>query len=1103
MKTYSEYFEIDPQYFPCVNQHTIKAGLDWKKYYPHETFVELLQILEKILARKIKKSVWIEGAYGTGKSHAAFALKKILECNELELQEYFDKYADSQKLLNNDLKNKLIGHKKEEIVVAYKYASSEISCDNHLILAVQKTISKTLREKNITYKGEYTLQEKIIEWLEAPEHKDLINSYLTKNEYKVLFDSMTTDAIVNKLKSQNENQVLLDKIFKLADDKGITAFKMDMDALIEWLIDIIDKNNLKALVLIWDEFSDYFKNNRNNSFSGFQKLIELSNFKSFYFTIVTHQSGNYFHEQSNDGKLILDRFEIREIKMPENIAFDLIASALEKKESEKNEWEQISSDLNARLHDSKNEVEKLAKIEKDKTSKIMPLHPMAALLLKHISSAYASNQRSMFDFIKNNNSDESFQWFIKKFGPSSNDPLLTIDKLWKFFYEERKNNLTDDIRSILDTFSRIENDLSDEEKRVLKTILMMQAIHRKNQAELFETTEKNINLAFDGTELENKAVSIANKLSKDTVISKLPMPNGKEVFVAMVTASNSEEINKRKEELKRILKTNNLIEKGNLLNALALTPMLKLRFEFIPIHIENFKIKINETKNRYSEHWKIPVMVSFSKDELECIELKKKIMENTESYDYKNIIFINANTFMKPEIMEKYLDNLTYSEFHNGKDNGLSREFERKAMEVLNNFQNDIANGEWFVCSFEKQNGEIINSQGVKNFLLTFAIEKYPYSFDSASASEAMLNSNNLRVAAECGILENTKSIMAKAEEKLKGILQNAWKNENYWQKGRESSISMVKISLEEQIQNAFKNDGRVSISMIYRKCLYDFGYIPCNISAFLLGFLLKEYIVGNYKYSDGNISEPLNVEKLKEIIGEAINEENNPSNRYKEKFIVCITEEEKECFGMFSKVFDIPEKNINSTESAANLVRNKLKELSFPIWTLEEICPEKSQFIEKIRDFVNPQKEENSAKIAMEIGNMIKKEPEIIESLTKLVTNENTQIGMRKILEKPENENLQQTAKEINKDVLSDSNKIFKETTESNWLWDKETGKEQIRKLEEKYKKEREDILNSKEKDKAMEKIETMDNVSLKKCLKNIIKKYPHITKEIIEEIL
>ena len=142
---------------------------------------------------------------------------------------------------------------------------------------------------------------------------------------------------------------------------------------------------------------------------------------------------------------------------------------------------------------------------------ILPIHPMAALMLKYISVEFASNQRSMFNFIKNDSGDEmhAFQWFIKTRSPENGD-ILTIDYLWDFFYisgtDENsnvtgRNNLSRIIANILDTYKINEDRLDTEaEKRVLKTVLMMQAISRKQQhsLELLRPTEANIKLAFEG-----------------------------------------------------------------------------------------------------------------------------------------------------------------------------------------------------------------------------------------------------------------------------------------------------------------------------------------------------------------------------------------------------------------------------------------------------------------------------------------------------------------------------------------------------------------------------------------------------------------------------
>ena len=76
---YSEYFDVNESYFPCIDESAIKAGASWEATYPHETFISLLNDVEKMHAGSTKRSVWIHGAYGTGKSQCAFALKRILE----------------------------------------------------------------------------------------------------------------------------------------------------------------------------------------------------------------------------------------------------------------------------------------------------------------------------------------------------------------------------------------------------------------------------------------------------------------------------------------------------------------------------------------------------------------------------------------------------------------------------------------------------------------------------------------------------------------------------------------------------------------------------------------------------------------------------------------------------------------------------------------------------------------------------------------------------------------------------------------------------------------------------------------------------------------
>ena len=380
-------------------------------------------------------------------------------------------------------------------------------------------------------------------------------------------------------------------IFSLADDRGITALSKSMDDLIAWLTDVIDQNGLKAIVLVWDEFSAYFKKNRT-SLDEFQKLAELSNLKPFYLMIVTHMSGSIFSETDQTGKIVRDRFIRKEIMLPDSIAFELINHALKVKDEQKEIWDELADDLNSRMPISRKSVREVvwgknANIGDDVLKGMLPIHPLAALLLKNISSAFASNQRSMFNFIKNTDTEnlKAFQWFIDNHSPNNAD-TLTIDYLWNFFYEKGtdeygtgvgRSNLDSIIRAILDTFPKNESGLLTEEKRVLKTVLMMQAISQKlgEGVELFLPTEQNINLAFEGDDkLEyGKAANIVkNTLVKRGILYPKPMGNGKPPqYAAAAVSGDQAQIDEIKKRLVRETKTMKLISDGDLLSTLTFT----------------------------------------------------------------------------------------------------------------------------------------------------------------------------------------------------------------------------------------------------------------------------------------------------------------------------------------------------------------------------------------------------------------------------------------------------------------------------------------------------------------------------------------------------
>jgi len=1053
---YREYFDIDEEYFPQINDSTIAAASPdfWTRTYPHYTFIEMLNSMERVLARQEKRSLWIEGAYGTGKSQCAYTLKKILEVPEDELRAYWERYEPLKK--KTDLLEKLIGHKQKGIVTAYRYASGMIDSPRDLFLAVQETLKASLVSANL-YAGENTLKESVIAWIEEPSHKMFFDALLKKSEWAALFSQSSADEVLNALRKGGEVKALMDNIFRLADKEGITALTIDSNRLIAWLIDIIDRNNVKV-VFIWDEFSDYFRNNRE-SLSEFQKLAELVNLKPFYFIVVTHESGQLFTTADTTWTKVRDRFIPVHIALPDNIAFELIGHAFNVKSAAKPQWDILADDLNDRVKNSRSKVMGVAKIDNPQVMKdIMPLHPMAALLLKNIASAFKSNQRSMFDFIKSSNTDDvkAFQWFIENTGPFDDHPLLTVDMLWNFFYEKGRDNLTSDIRLILDTFPQQQN-LRDDEQTVLKAILIMQAIDQRlgGTIDLFKATEQNLSYVFEGiSDLEGtRSASLAKGLKDKGILVSNPIGGGRYVYAAAVLAGDQAKIDSYKKDIRQSSTTSKLVIDGGLSTVLSLPPALRLRFEsepgtgkITPVTAADFTRTINILRDK-DTGWNFHAVIAFARDEAEAATFRKTLKTAVADKQYENIVFIDAlSTPLGSEAFEQYVDFSAMAMYYQGSNNASSRDNSDKAKRVLDqDWKNRIYNGQFVVYTYANPEGEKLgNGQGVASVLQTIVTTKFPYVFDfTRGLTESQLKiTPGMKQSAKAGITQTTSGVVVGIE---KHVLPTVWKSDNYWENPTTSSlpISKIKVKVEKFIKSAFDRDGQISIGEIYDFLEKTYGFAPCNLSAFIAGFLLKEYGSEPYRYSDSSGGhEQMTQDKLAEMLGNYIGKSPKPT------FIVKMTADEMAFYELTEKAWGIQPNSCSSAGQAAIAVAAKMRELTLPVWCLEEVdAVGVFDVVQKYGELV--QKEGNEAhKKAIEIGKIASAKPSLAESLPALVTKDNCREGMREYLHSFEGGKVMELAKVIGAEdhVLTDISRLF--MVKHSCLWDKQTGEDEIRKL-------------------------------------------------------
>ena len=1081
--TYNDYFAIDPKYYAAVTADLINSGkVKWNAFYPHDTFIRLLEKTHTMLSGKDSRSLWVEGAYGSGKSHAALTVKSMLEASDDEIRAYFNDFG-----INGDLCQKLITDKQSgKLVTIHRIGSASIRSDQDLIIAIQDSITAALKKHGIENKGEASLRDAALKWLEDKEaNKTYFNSLIQEEKYMWLFGGQNVEQIIEVLKNCEDEKLvskMMRNIMTVAEDNGITALRMDIPAMCEWIKSILDNNDISAILFVWDEFTEYFQNN-SNTLTGFQTLTEISQSHPFYFLIVTHRTQALFEYVKRDEiKKILNRFvgdTTIQLEMPENMAFRLMAQAM--KETKDTtllpQWHEYKNTLNEDLAGVRstiiNTIKKTAKmgdktiINDDELKSIVPIHPYAALMLKHMSVAFNSNARSMFDFIISNDVTEAkaFKWFIGKYGPLDDTNLITIDMLWDFFTGKGQKGLNEDVQVILDSFSLLKKgSLTPDQERVFKTVLLLEALsQRVNDVELLRPNEQNVDLAFAGTDWsKGKARAIASGLCEQGLLFERPVGKGLKEYTVANRDGDGNKIAKLKEEIEKATKTHDLITSADLMTAVKLQSSIEKRFVMIGTSSSHFTIDVNKMTNAHHAN-RFKAVVTFALNDQELSSNHSSIIKNVLMTTNK-LMYIESLVPMGKDLLSQYVENMAYSKNYAQNDKQRSAGFEKQARKCLEDWNHRISNGAFVIYTPDNKSGiRVPNLPALQDELARINHNVYYYGLEQFSLIDNMFAKGPLAQGAGCGISEELSGTFKSSNIKtsLSEALKGAWKVPNYWEDQTKKSLPIVKIKqkVDSIIAEGFaKPSGRISILTIY-DALEEapFGFMPTNVTAFVMGFVLKEYVNNNYFWSNGSSTEPMTPDKMKKMIAEAINQTVSPNNKYKEEYIVTMGASTRCFLECTSKAFHIPQSQCGTIELARDQMRIKMKGLDFPIWCIKYILKDQEleSSAEKIADVIDAYcgiaNSANSSGVsesenADHIGTLVHEDPTITRDLERLFTSENCRKGMLAYIAVYQDGVLKKLAADIgdNGAYIDQVKKKFNADA-ANWVWSTSTADEKI----------------------------------------------------------
>ena len=247
-----------------------------------------------------------------------------------------------------------------------------------------------------------------------------------------------------------------------------------------------------------------------------------------------------------------------EKQMPNDTAFRLAKHAMKEVRGFSSEWKKSKDELWDSVSALVNKFSGTDDPGRDRFYDILPIHPMAAFLLKHLSEQAKSNQRSFFEYLKGSADGTEFQDFIRVGGPEvANKQFLTVDYLWSYFVNRNDLGLNSEIANIgafyKQTRDRVFPNQTEDapELRVLKAVLLFCLLDKLAPGghDRLKSTVENIELSFKGDGTIADPVGIVRELESQHCFS---VTNGN-ISLFTITTVKQEDIEKYRDKFHELL----------------------------------------------------------------------------------------------------------------------------------------------------------------------------------------------------------------------------------------------------------------------------------------------------------------------------------------------------------------------------------------------------------------------------------------------------------------------------------------------------------------------------------------------------------------------
>lgn len=1022
-RKYNEYLNVDSDFIPVFSVHSDRDYPNkWKAFYPHDSFKSIIKqmvdTLEMSSAEK-NKSIWMSGAYGTGKTYASFVIKHLLE-DDLDSVKA---YCESNSMM--DIYARISGvRSKGKTLVVHRSSSASVIGDNRLFNCIIESVKSALKANGYSYYGAKSQYDTVLATLKDPNAS--FNFERAFEKYKSRFTEYARPgSVINTLENADIDDAaeLLETIVEVAE-KEHYVWATSVSDVINWLDDIVKQNELYAIVFIWDEFTEFFKNNKYN-ITGLQEIAQASASIKFYFFLITHGNAQIITDL-NARKVIEARFKQSNIEMADATAFKLMSQAIKKKAELKSEWDATVAELWRRVETSvKGLILKVSPDTKESELKeLLPIHPYAAYLLKFIAKDISSNQRTMFQFLSGDYNDggevkTNFRWFIDNFTNKLDGwNFLTADYIWTYFFTADNVDLDPNFKTVISHYNNYESLCGSDEnkKRVLRVALLLTGMQQKSGTSrsggltsLLRPTLGNISATFVGTPIESQIANIMSEFTQKGAFSKIQEGDNDFLYIPPMGDVNEEKLNEIKEQVGKDLSFEKLLVDSTYKVYEHFEPndYLKYRLEIFPTTVMNYRDNVSRALQLKSN--KIPVFFVFAKSEIDQGKVKGLIAQIYDLctrrcivVDFTEEIFteINYQKFIQSKAEEKYYDRNPNQANH-------SKLAKENAKKVVDTWKNKL-----FVTSLDVYFAadESMKCQGGGNLRKKFReanAQFFGCGLEEISVNDKLFATSGYReTVAQMGMsklpVPNNYAYLNAISQKL--INEGVWNDSQYMINKPSHVVSKMKACVENVVKEGFATNRRVAAIDIWKALQKPpFGLLPCTGTVFLLGFLLKEYADSTFYKYDGANTVSLNYTDLSDLLTGVVKDLPKAKNQY----IVEQTPEHAEFCALTGDIFKIAKDKQNTIDDIAKNINIFLIRNEYPLWSLcyyikeyldsNPIFDEMRKATELLCEFISTEKlaGRDSTRIAEELYFLYKQTPMLANEMGKIMTGETLRMGM------------------------------------------------------------------------------------------------------------